>query len=295
MAYRVTVLICTRNRGDAILTQIKGVLANSYADFDLLIVDQSTDSQTARAIGTLESDPRLRYIHTDTQGLSTARNIGLAFSHNDLVLMTDDDCEVPPNWIAEMVAPFLCHPRVGVVFCDVIAGPHDPQAGFIPNSLSARPLLIEDLAHWQTCDGVNLGIGAGMAIRRSAAEAINGFDTRFGPGGQFCNSDDLDFALRSSAANYQICRINHVSVTHHGFRTFEEGRRLMHKSMFSTGAVYGRLIRRGHWQGLLYYAMVVINMVLTPAVIDLLQGRRPPVLGRAIWLARGLIEGLLIA
>jgi glycosyltransferase involved in cell wall biosynthesis len=294
MANKVTILICTRNRDDAVLATINGVLANSHADFDLLIVDQSSDAQTAWAIGSLERDSRLRYIHTNTKGLSTARNIGLAFSRDDLVLMTDDDCEVPPDWIAAMVAPFLCCPKIGIVFCDVVAEPYDPHAGFIPVSRSPRAMLIEDLAHWQTCDGVNIGIGASMAISRSVAEAIGGFHPLFGAGAYFRSGEDLDFTLRTLVANYQVCRINHISVVHHGFRTYQENRRLMRDAMYSAGAVYGSLLRHGQWRAIPYYVAMLIAMVIPPMIESLQHLRVPPVLGRAIWLVRGLVEGLCL-
>jgi len=111
---QVTVLICTRDRGDLIHATIRSVLANTYPRFDLLIVDQSSEISTARAVAEFCGDSRLRYIHTATQGLSIARNIGLAFCHSDLVLMTDDDCEVPPDWISEMVALFSALLNLGL-------------------------------------------------------------------------------------------------------------------------------------------------------------------------------------
>jgi len=287
----ITVLICTRNRGDSIQATIMSILDNTHTRFELLIVDQSTNTCTAQAVGALSHDPRIRYVNTNTQGLSIARNIGIALSRSDLVIMTDDDCEVAPDWIDQMAAPFLQHPHVGIVFCDVVAAPYDRRAGFVPVSLSAHPLLIEDLAHWQTCDGVNIGIGAGMAIRRSVAEAIGGFDTLFGPGGPFRNGDDIDFTLRALAADHQIFRINDVSVIHHGFRTFQENRALIRGAMYSAGAAYGRLIRCGQWRAISYYIAMFIAMVIVPMIENLRHLQVPPVLGRAIWLVRGLVEG----
>ncbi|WP_238613387.1 glycosyltransferase family 2 protein [Candidatus Oscillochloris fontis] len=291
----VMVLICTRNRGAAIRATIRSVLANTYVHFNVLIIDQSNELSTASTVAEFCSDSRLRYIHTATQGLSTARNIGLAFCHSDLVLMTDDDCEVPPNWIAEMVAPFLRYPHLGVTFCDVIAGPHDPHTGYVPICISPQARLIEDVTDWHTCDGVNVGIGAGLAIRRSVAEAIGGFDVRFGPGGHFRNGDDLDVTLRALIAGYPIYRLNHVGVIHHGFRTFAENRILMRNSMFSVGAAYGRLICSGHWRLLRPYMAMLIAMILIPIIESLRHRRLPPVLGRIIWLIRGTIEGGLLA
>jgi GT2 family glycosyltransferase len=288
----VAVLICTRNRGDSIAATIASVLANPYPDFELIIVDQSGDDRTAAAVGRFRADPRLRYLHTSSRGLARARNLGLALIRHDLVLLTDDDCEVPANWIAEMVAPFLRHPQVGIVFCDVVAGPHDRSLGFVPVNQNPRAQLIAGLARWRTSDGVNIGIGAGMAIRRSAAAQIAGFDPLFGSGSHFRSGDDLDFTMRLLAAGRQIYRTDRAAVVHHGFRTYDEGRRLIRSNMFSVGAIYGRMLRRGHWHALRHYFGVLAAMVILPAVRDLARLRRPPVLGRAIWLCRGLIDGL---
>jgi glycosyltransferase involved in cell wall biosynthesis len=291
----VTVLICTRNRGTSILATIRSVLANTYANFKLLIIDQSSDQHTAHAVAQFHGDQHLRYIHTNTCGKSWANNIGLSFITTDIVIMTDDDCEVPPDWISAMVAPFMRYPQVGVVFCDVAAAPHDTSAGWIPISLSSRALLVEDLAHWQTCDGTNIGIGAGMAIRRSAAKAIGGFDSRFGPGAHFHSAEDLDFSLNALAAGYQIYRTTVVGVIHYGFRTYAEGRLLTHGSLFGIGAVYGQLLRRGHWICLRYYVATFIAVVVVPALKDLAHAQFPRKLGRAFWLLRGFGEGLRIS
>ncbi len=288
----VTVLVCTRDRGDSIASTIRSILACTYPSFILVVVDQSSDLQTEQMITVFCDDPRLRYIHTNARGLGIARNIGIALSQTDLVLITDDDCQVPPNWIAEMVAPFLHNLRVGIVFCDVIAAPHDHSAGFIPVSLSTHSLLIEDLARWRTCDGVNIGIGAGMAIRRSTAEAVGGFNPLFGPGSHFRSGDDLEFTLHTLAAGYQIYRTNTVGVTHYGFRTFAQMRKLIRNNMFGVGGIYGQMIRRGYWHGMRHYAAVFSRMVIIPALRDLARLRVPPVLGRAVWLVRGLVEGL---
>jgi glycosyltransferase involved in cell wall biosynthesis len=291
---RVMVLICTRDRGASMEATIRSVLSNTYTNFDLLIVDQSDKQDTARAGARFCGDRRLRYVQTRSRGLSIARNIGLALSSSDLVLMTDDDCEVPPDWIAEMVAPFLRHPQVGVVFCDVVAGPHDPSAGLIPVSHSSHPRLIADLAQWQTCDGVNIGIGAGMAVRRSTAEALGGFNPAFGAGSRLQSGEDLEVTLRALSGGHQVYRLNHVGVVHHGFRTFEQNRRLMRSNMLGVGAAYSYLIRCGNWQVIRFYLAMLVAMVLVPIVESLLRLRVPPVLGRVIWLFRGTIAGLCL-
>src|SRR5918994_148366 len=53
----VSAVICTRNRPDLIGSAVASVLANTYPDFDLLVVDQSDDERTGQVAGALESEP----------------------------------------------------------------------------------------------------------------------------------------------------------------------------------------------------------------------------------------------
>ncbi|NNJ13124.1 glycosyltransferase family 2 protein [Chloroflexales bacterium ZM16-3] len=289
----VTVLVCTRDRGESIVMTIRSILACTYPNVRLLIIDQSSDRCTEQAIKGFRDDSRLQYIHTRLRGKSRAENLALSFITTDLVLLTDDDCEVPPDWISQMVEPFVRYPKVGVVFCNVIAAPHDSQAGFVPDCVSSRSFLVEDLAHWQTSDGLNIGIGAGMAIRREAAEMIDGFSLLFGPGSPFRSGDDTDFTLRALVAGYQVYRTHTTDIIHHGFRTYDQGRKLIRNNMFGLGGIYGQLLRHGHFFALWRYASVFMVMVIMPALNEMAHLRPPRVLGRIKWLICGLIKGLL--
>ncbi len=291
----VTVLVCTRDRGDSVALTVRSILACTYPCFNVLIVDQSNDLLAERAISPFSSDSRLRYIHTSIRGKSRAENSALALITADLVLLTDDDCEVPPNWIREMVQPFLDYPQVGIVFCNVAPAPHDSGAGFIPDSLSPCSFLVESLDRWQTGDGLNIGVGAGMAIRRSAADALQGFNHLFGPGSLFRSGDDTDFTLRALVAGYQVYRTTTVDVIHHGFRTFAQGRKLIRNNMYGLGGIYGQLLRRGHMFALRRLASVFLVMIIQPALNEILHLRLPRVLGRINWLIRGFLKGLSIA
>src|SRR4051812_30922926 len=73
----VSVIIPTCNRPDLVGSSVAHVLANDYPRFDVTVVDQSEDDQTGQIIrGLMTDDGRLRYVHTDVDGLSRAYNIG---------------------------------------------------------------------------------------------------------------------------------------------------------------------------------------------------------------------------
>ena len=103
----VSAVICTRNRPDLIGNAVTSVLANTYPNFDLLVVDQSDDDRTGAIVRDLTADhPNLRYLHTSTPGLSRAYNIGVRETQGELLAFTDDDCIAPADWISTIEAAF---------------------------------------------------------------------------------------------------------------------------------------------------------------------------------------------
>ena len=66
----LSVVICTRDRGICVLDTARSILAGGGADLDYLIVDQSSDASVENALTTMGADPRVRYVRTDTRGLS---------------------------------------------------------------------------------------------------------------------------------------------------------------------------------------------------------------------------------
>src|SRR5882757_1424190 len=89
----VSAVICTRNRPDKIGNAVESVLANTYSNFDLTIIDQSTNGETEailRRIG--ERDGRIRYQRMSKSGLSRAYNLAIASTTGQYIACTDDDC-----------------------------------------------------------------------------------------------------------------------------------------------------------------------------------------------------------
>ena len=82
MEQPISVVICTRNRGDKIGAAVRSVLANEHPSFDLTIIDQSTNDDTRLAVERIAGDDaRVHYVHVDEPGLSRAYNTTTASLH----------------------------------------------------------------------------------------------------------------------------------------------------------------------------------------------------------------------
>ena len=158
---------------------IESLFANTHPCFEVVVVDQSTNDDTRNALAAFQTDPRLVYVPSQTTGLGRARNIGLAHVRAECVAMTDDDCEVPTDWVAKMERYLVEHPSVAVAYCDVEAAAYDQSLGFTPIYHCQGEVLLSGFK------GRCNGIGAGMAVRKSAVQALGGFDEMLGAGALF--------------------------------------------------------------------------------------------------------------
>jgi hypothetical protein len=239
----VSVVVCTRDRGGLVVSAIRSVLASVEVDVELIVVDQSSGDDTAGAVDGFRHDPRLRYLRSSTVGVSRARNIGLCHASNDIVLITDDDVTVPPDWAASFLAAIASRRRVAVAFCRVDAADHDETKGFIPDHRVERPLLVRSL--W--AKSRVRGIGAGMAMRRCPVLALGGFDDQLGPGAPVRSGEDRDLAARALTAGWWLYQTPFATVAHHGFRTWSQGGRdLTRRDWYGIGAAYAKQLKCGH-------------------------------------------------
>lgn len=267
----LTVLVCTRNRGDSIVDTVETILANTHPCFELLVVDQSTDETTAQAIAPFQEDPRLRYTHSDTKGLGCARNLGLRIARSQIVVFTDDDCTVPNDWLIQMEQVFVDNPNVAVAFCNVAPGPHDPALGFIPAYCRKGAKLVTHVA--AKCRA--RGMGAGIAVRRDVVLSFGGFDEMMGAGGQFSSGEDWDMAVRALLKGHQVYETSSTMVLHHGFRTWDEGRLLTERDWRGIGAVFGKPLRCGYWRIAVVAVYELSVHALWPLLRDLVTLHKP--------------------
>jgi len=101
---QVSVIIPTKNRQQFIGRAIKSVLAQTYQDFEILVVDDGSTDQTQEVLKTFP-DPRISVFHHEHScGGAAARNTGIASSGGRYIAFLDDDDEWLPEKLARQVS-----------------------------------------------------------------------------------------------------------------------------------------------------------------------------------------------
>lgn len=116
----VSIVTPTYNRSRFLLEAIDSVLAQTYQNFELLIVDDGSVDDTRLVLEQYLQDPRIRYIYQENSGQATARNNGLRHATGEFVCFLDSDDYWRADKLELSLAVFRELPEVSVVHADMI-------------------------------------------------------------------------------------------------------------------------------------------------------------------------------
>lgn len=115
---KISVIIIAYNRADLLPKAVASVLAQSYRDFELLIIDDgSTDGTEAYVRGLMPRDGRVIYFKNEFNlGISKSRNRGVALARGEYIAMLDSDDYWIDNDKLKIQAAYLdAHPEAGLI------------------------------------------------------------------------------------------------------------------------------------------------------------------------------------
>ena len=191
----VSVVIPTRNRPRQVLRAVQSVVGQTWADLEIVVVDDASTSDVGDALAVL-GEPRLRVLrHDQRRGACAARNTGIAAARGTYVALLDDDDEWLPTKIAVQVERFAASsPEVGLVYCGVEVvseATGEIRRRTLP---TGTPPAYGDLLR-------STGFGASAAmVRRECFAVVGGFDQTL------AGAQDRDMWLRI-AKRYRLAYV----------------------------------------------------------------------------------------
>jgi glycosyltransferase involved in cell wall biosynthesis len=179
---RVSMVMPVHNGARWLADAIDSVLAQHFADFELILVDDaSRDASPTIMADAAARDPRVRLLHLETNvGLPAALNHGFAAARGDLHSWTSDDNLLRPPMLGRLVAVLDTNRDADVVHADFML---IDEAGVDLGCSRVGP--IDRLLY-----GNN--VGACFLYRAQVTEALGGYDT------QLFGVEDYDFWLRAA-------------------------------------------------------------------------------------------------
>lgn len=197
---KVTIIVPTYNYAHLIGETISGLRAQTFIDWQCLIVDDGSTDSTAETVTALAAgDNRITYIPRPHQGPSPARNAGLAAAAGRYIQFLDADDILEPSKL-ERQAKFLDdHLDVDIVYSDVrYFRDDDPEERTLSwdggNHDWTRKMTASGEEAIAALLAANITTIHAPLVRRTLLEKIGGFDT------QMTDAEDWDLWLRCALA-----------------------------------------------------------------------------------------------
>ena len=252
----VSVVVTTCAASADALTTVASVLACRPAPVEVIVVEnRPSRSDVSRALTTrFPGDPRVRYVEESRQGLSWARNAGLAVARGDIVAFTDDDVRVAEGWIRWIQHAFASESSAACVTGLIMPAELETRAQVLLEQYAgfgkgfARRVFraSEPTSRLFPYAAGEFGSGANTAVRADVARTLGGFDAALGAGTPACGAEDLDLYVRLLLAGHAIVYEPGALLWHRHPDTAARLRREAFRYGLSLSAMLAKLALTGH-------------------------------------------------
>lgn len=194
---KVSVVIPAYNVERYVGYAIESVLAQTYRDIEILVVDDGSTDGTREAI-----EPycdRVSYIYQDNRGLAGARNTGVYRSTGEYLAFLDSDDRFLPTMLDHLTGALESSPRAGLA-----AGGFE----YVDQSLNhigyVYPWLLSPAVSMESVMWGGLTTTNAVVLRRSWFDRVGGFDETFRA------AEDLDLWYRLCGAGCEMTWVRNV-------------------------------------------------------------------------------------
>ncbi len=169
---RVSIIIPTYNRAHLIRETLDSVFAQTFHDFETIIVDDGSEDDTAHVLADLQA--RITYRQIPHAGASAARNAGMEIARGEFIAFLDSDDLWDARFLEKMTAVLDAASSAGFAYCDYATFDQRGiiQVAYLPSQHKIRGYLFPQLLE---CDFISTGA---LLIRRACLARVGEFDLR---------------------------------------------------------------------------------------------------------------------
>ncbi|HET6970414.1 MAG TPA: glycosyltransferase family 2 protein [Phenylobacterium sp.] len=211
----LTVCVIAYNSGPTLRTCLGRLSAQTFRDFETLVIDNASPDPGDSAIAAEFPDVRL-IRNTENLGFTGAGNQGARLGRGRWYVLLNPDAYARPDWLAELVAAAERHPQVGSFTSVQLAEDAPGKLDGLGDVMSIFGIPYRggylNPDHGQAREGeVFSPCGAAMMIDRRLFLDLGGFDEDF-----FCYGEDVDLGYRLQLAGRPTLLVPRAIIGHVG-------------------------------------------------------------------------------
>jgi glycosyltransferase involved in cell wall biosynthesis len=206
----ISVVIPTRHRPEELRACLESLAGQSLprTEWEVIVVEDGDENPADDALARMFAELPGHYLQQPHAGCGAARNMGVETARGRYVAFTDDDCLLPPDWLAKLAS---C---IESADGRLIAGRPVNVLKDNPYSNATQLLLDYMLAHFNADpDRATLAIGGNFAVPAEGFRRLGGF----GPEFYRKAAEERDFCARWLADERRILYVPEL-VVHHAHR-----------------------------------------------------------------------------
>jgi len=184
-----SVVIPAYNRAKLISRAVDSVLAQTFTDFEIVVVDDGSIDNLKKVCDDYGSS-KIRYVYQDNAGSNPARNNGIKNSHGYYVSFLDSDDAWEKEYLEEVNKKFASDNELGLVYVRNIRK-------ILPEGrlLQKKSKKLEGFVYREVLKQGFLTNSSCLTAKRELLEKIGGWDNNL----RACQDDDICFRLAKTA------------------------------------------------------------------------------------------------
>lgn len=224
----VSIIILNLNGLKHLDTCLKSVAKTTYPNLEVILVDNGSTDGSVEYV--TKHHPSVKIVRNNRNlGFAAANNVGIRVTRGDYVILLNNDTEVDPNWVSELVQvaesdPLVaaCQPKILDFYDRKMFEYAGAAGGFI--DIYGYPLargrvfdfVEEDHGQYDDPCYIFWASGAAMLIKRRALDKTGSLDEKF-----FIYHEETDLCWRFHLSGYRVVFVPSAKVFHKGGATFK--------------------------------------------------------------------------
>ena len=221
MERKLSVIICTYNRDKHIYNALKSIaLSNFPVDlYEILVINNNSTDTTENECERFYSDFKginYHYFVEKNQGLSPARNRGIAEANGEIIIFLDDDAVAEPDYLTKMFDFFESKPDAAACGGRIYPRFETKRPRWMSRFLVSLTSSIDLGNNVKIFSNRQFPVGANMAVRKQMFEKYGLFNPNLGrKGNSLDGAEEKDLFYRMMAAGEKIYYVPDAIVYHY--------------------------------------------------------------------------------